>query len=137
MKTFLVSLCVKGLPRGHSGKEYTCPAGYARDVGSITGLGRPFGERNANPFLASILAWKISWTEEPGGYSPRSCKELDTTEHTWRCVKYCLRHTDLLFIYDSKSAGCPMFSWQVGPGPSDLICLDRMTLLMRVPPPSS
>ena len=29
---------------------------------------------------SSILAWKISWTEEPGGYSPWSCKELDTTE---------------------------------------------------------
>ena len=30
---------------------------------------------------SSILAWKIPWTEEPGmGYSPRGCKELDTTE---------------------------------------------------------
>jgi len=30
----------------------------------------------------SILAWEISWTEEPGGYSPRSHKESDMTEHT-------------------------------------------------------
>ena len=30
---------------------------------------------------SSILAWKIPWTEEPGGYSPWGCKELDTTEH--------------------------------------------------------
>ena len=30
---------------------------------------------------SSILDWKIPWTEEPGGYSPRSCKESDTTEH--------------------------------------------------------
>ena len=29
---------------------------------------------------SSILAWKIPWTEELGGYSPRGCKELDTTE---------------------------------------------------------
>ena len=29
---------------------------------------------------SSILAWRIPWTEEPGGYSPRSHKELDTTE---------------------------------------------------------
>ena len=29
---------------------------------------------------SSILAWKIPWTEEPVGYSPRGCKELDTTE---------------------------------------------------------
>ena len=28
---------------------------------------------------SSILAWKIPWTEEPGG--PQGCKELDTTEH--------------------------------------------------------
>ena len=27
-----------------------------------------------------ILAWKITWTEEPGGYSPWSCKESDTNE---------------------------------------------------------
>ena len=29
---------------------------------------------------SSILAWKISWTEEPGGYSPWDCKESDRTE---------------------------------------------------------
>ena len=28
----------------------------------------------------SILAWKIPWTEEPGGYSAWGRKELDTTE---------------------------------------------------------
>ena len=26
------------------------------------------------------LAWKVPWTEEPGGYSPWGCKELDRTE---------------------------------------------------------
>ena len=30
---------------------------------------------------SSILAWRISWTEEPGGlYSPRGSKESDMTE---------------------------------------------------------
>ena len=29
---------------------------------------------------SSILAWRISWTEEPGGYSPRGRKESDATE---------------------------------------------------------
>ena len=30
---------------------------------------------------SSTLAWRIPWTEEPGiGYSPRGCKESDTTE---------------------------------------------------------
>ena len=30
---------------------------------------------------SSVLAWRIPWTEEPGGlYAPRGRKELDTTE---------------------------------------------------------
>ena len=29
---------------------------------------------------SSILAWEIPWMEEPGGYSPWGCKELDMTE---------------------------------------------------------
>ena len=29
---------------------------------------------------SSILAWKIPWTEEPGGYSPYGRKGLDMTE---------------------------------------------------------
>ena len=29
---------------------------------------------------SSILAWKIQWTEEPGGLQPMGCKESDTTE---------------------------------------------------------
>ena len=29
----------------------------------------------------SISAWRIPWTEEPGGYSPWGHRELDTTEH--------------------------------------------------------
>ena len=28
---------------------------------------------------SSTLAWKIPWTEEPGGYSPWGHKESDTT----------------------------------------------------------
>ena len=30
---------------------------------------------------SSVLAWRIPWMEEPGGLSPRGCKELDMTEH--------------------------------------------------------
>ena len=29
---------------------------------------------------SSILAWRIPWTEDPGGYSPWGHKELETTE---------------------------------------------------------
>ena len=30
--------------------------------------------------LASILAWRIPWTEEPDSYSPWGCEEPDTSE---------------------------------------------------------
>ena len=30
--------------------------------------------------LSNIHAWRMPWTEEPGGYSPRGCKELDMTK---------------------------------------------------------
>ena len=31
---------------------------------------------------SSILAWRIPWTEEPGGYSPWGHKESDIVEAT-------------------------------------------------------
>ena len=36
-----------------------------RDAGSIPGSGRSHGEGEA--VHSSILAWRIPWTEEPGG----------------------------------------------------------------------
>ena len=39
--------------------------GNAGDMGSIPGLGRSLGEEIAT--CSSILAWRIPWTEEPGG----------------------------------------------------------------------
>ena len=32
--------------------------------------------------LSSVLAWRIPWTEEPGGYSPWGCTQLDAAEAT-------------------------------------------------------
>ena len=31
---------------------------------------------------SSILAWRIPWTEKPGGLQSLGCKEMDTTEAT-------------------------------------------------------
>ena len=39
---------------------------------------------------SSIFAWRIPWTEEPAGYSPRGCKELDTTERLHFHMLYTL-----------------------------------------------
>ena len=43
-------------------KKSTCNEG---DLRLITGSGRSPGERNGNH--STILAWRISWTEEHGG----------------------------------------------------------------------
>ena len=51
-----------GFPGGSEGKETACNAG---DPGLILGSGRSPGEGNAT--LSSIFAWRIPWTEEPGG----------------------------------------------------------------------
>ena len=37
---------------------------------------------------ASIFAWKIPWTEEPGQYSQWGLKESDLTE--WLCTLACI-----------------------------------------------
>ena len=34
---------------------------------------------------SSILAWKIPWTEEPGGLQSMGCNELDLTEQLSTC----------------------------------------------------
>ena len=40
-------------------------AGDGGDAGLIPGLGRSPGEGHGNPL--QYLAWRIPWTEEPGG----------------------------------------------------------------------
>ena len=51
-----------GFPSGSDGKESTCNAG---DLGPSMGLEDPLEEGMATH--SSILAWRIPWTEEPGG----------------------------------------------------------------------
>ena len=53
----------QGFPGGSEGKESACNAG---DAGLIPGSGRSPGEGNGYTH-SSILAWRIQWTEEPGG----------------------------------------------------------------------
>ena len=48
-----------------SGKESTYSAGDTEEKGSIPGLGRSLEKGMATH--SSILAWRIPWTEEPGG----------------------------------------------------------------------
>ena len=57
-----------------SGKEFACNAGAA-DVVLIPGSGRSLEKDMVTH--SSILAWRIPWTEEPGGLQ---AIESDMTE---------------------------------------------------------
>ena len=46
-------------------KNVLANTGDIRDVGLIPGPGRSTGGGHGNP--SRILAWRIPWTEEPGG----------------------------------------------------------------------
>ena len=54
------SLRVSGVPRWCSGKESTANEG---DLGSVPGSGRSLEKGMATE--SSILAWRITWSEEP------------------------------------------------------------------------
>ena len=49
---------------------------WVRSLGWEDPLEKEVATRSSN------LAWKIPWTEEPGGYSPQGSKESDKTEAT-------------------------------------------------------
>ena len=54
-----------GFPSGGVVKSPPANAGDAGDSGSFPGSGDPLEEELAT--YSSILAWRIPWTEEPGG----------------------------------------------------------------------
>ena len=45
---------------------------------------------------SSILAWRIQWTEEPGGLQSMGCKESDMTEQLTLSLSLIYLH---LYIY--------------------------------------
>ena len=61
-----MALVVKNLP---------LKAGDIRDTGLMAGLGRSLGGAHGNPLQYSCLENPI----DRGDFSPRGCKELDTT----------------------------------------------------------
>ena len=61
-------------------KDPLANARRVRDSGLIPGLGDPLEEKIATH--SRILAWKIPWTEKPGGLQSIELQKLDTTEAT-------------------------------------------------------
>ena len=66
------------LPDGSMVKESAYNTGDRGDSVLIAGSGRSPGGGNATH--SSILAWKIPWTEEPGGLQSKGSQESDMTE---------------------------------------------------------
>ena len=52
------------------------PTANAGDADSIPGRGRPLEKEMATH--SSILAWEISWTEEPGGLQSMGSQKSQT-----------------------------------------------------------
>ena len=60
------------------GEESACNARATGDVGSTLGEKDPLEEGMATH--SSILAWRIPWTEEPGGLQSAGSQEFGMTE---------------------------------------------------------
>ena len=76
MKQFCMELYYV-FPDSAVGKESACNA-----ENQVESRGREDPLEKGMATHPSILAWRIPWTEESGGYSPWGRKELDMTEMT-------------------------------------------------------
>ena len=85
-----VMLVIKNLPAS---------VGDIRDAGSVLGLGR-FLEKEVT-IHSSILAWKTSWTEEPGGLQSMGSQRVrhSCATHTYLLTKYIHLYYFLNFTY--------------------------------------
>ena len=72
---------IHGLLWWLSSKEPTCNAGDSGDWGSSSGWVRSPEEGMAAH--CSVLAWKTSWTEKPGGLQCMEGKEAAEHTHTY------------------------------------------------------
>ena len=75
---FIISLWWIQTPWWRRHQESACSG----DLGLIPGLGRTPEERNA--VHSSILAWRIPWTEEPGGLQYMGSQRV---RHDWATKK--------------------------------------------------
>ena len=87
-----------GFLGGLDGKESVC---NAEELVQSMGWEDPLEKGMATH--SSILAWRILWTEGPGGYSPWGCKESD------------LQFPHSILAYEGRVSICldPVFS--IGP----------------------
>ena len=88
---FLKPVDIMGFSGGIVVKNLTANAGDSRDLGSICGWERTSGVGNGNQL--QYFAWKIPWTEEPGGLQSM---ELQRVRCHWA-------HTDINIFVKTQS----------------------------------
>ena len=90
MKPLLLFLgTVNAIPGGTGVENPPANTGDARDVGSIPGLEISPGAGNGNLLHSSMLAWKISWTEDPGRLQTMGSQRVGhdpVTKHALTCT---------------------------------------------------
>ena len=62
-------------------KKSSANTGNIRDAGLIPGSGRSPGKENGKTH-SSVLAWRIPWTEVPGGLQSLGLQRVTPTEAT-------------------------------------------------------
>ena len=82
-----------------SGSVVKNPPANAGDMGLIPGSGRSSGREDPLEeemvTRSSILAWRILWTEEPGGLQSTGSQSI---EHNWSDLAHCYNDSILLLI---------------------------------------
>ena len=81
---------------GSSSLDSKASACNTGDTGLVLGSGRSSGEGMATH--SSILAWRISWTKEPGGLQPMGSQRI-------RCDCATNTHTQLTHISMKWTSG--------------------------------
>ena len=99
------------LPGGSGGKESACNVG---DWGSTPGWGRSPGKGMTTH--SSILAWRIPWTEVPGGLQSMG---LQRVRHVRVCVCVCVYEYIFDVSLDSLEEHTNSVTWRVRLGRSD------------------
>ena len=108
MRVISVSVSVKGL---NSKKKSTCSAGD-----QIQSLGREDPLENGMTIHSSILAWRIPWTEEPGGLQSMGLQRFG---HYWATFTvFHFLSERLLQLLENQYIESPHFAVQICPCPS-------------------
>ena len=101
-RSFPGGLVVKGSPAN---------AGVPRDASSIPGSGRSPGEGNGNPL--QCFAWRIPWTEEPGGATAHeAAKSWTRLSPPHRLCCSLLLKEGVFWPNMSHALLCPWMCWE-------------------------